>query len=124
MMLSNPIPIQLRRKVVTPELKSIEESLDKIRGTPDDNVYYTLTLDPSLRDHRVIALLVDYTSRTGECPYYRMDLNQRHCTIAPDFTIMWKDCEGKCFVCGIACPIIADRESKTEESSYSRSKTR
>jgi hypothetical protein len=99
-------------------LKRVEERLDRISSTTDDDVYYALTLDPSLRDHRIIALLIDYTSKVDECPFYRVDIGIRRCTIAPDFTILWKDCKGRCFVSGIACPIISEHVSGTEESSH------
>lgn len=106
------------QKVVTPELKLTEERLNGISNATDDDTYYTLTLDPLLKDHRVIALLIDYTSTVDECPFYRVDVDERHCTIAPDFTILWKDCRGRCFVSGITCPIISEYVSGTEESSH------
>ena len=78
----------------------------------DNNVYYMLTLNPSVKDHRVIALLIDYTSQRQECPFYETDNRTSHCSIAPDFTIMWNDCQGRCFIKGLTCPIILDHTAE------------
>jgi hypothetical protein len=83
-----------------------------------------LTLDPSVKDHRVIALLIDYTSRRQECPFYRMGDEKRHCGIAPEFTVMWDDCRGMCFVSGVTCPLILDHIEGTEASNEKRNFTK
>jgi hypothetical protein len=110
--------------VATSELKVLKERLDRTRDTPGEDIYHTLTLDPSSKDHRLIALFIDYTSKIGECPFYLTGVKKGRCTIAPDFTIMWNDCEGKCFVGGVTCLIIADHESETEESSCMGNRSR
>jgi hypothetical protein len=96
-------------------MKSVRrESSEEFRA-PNDDTYYMLTLDPSVKDHRVIALLIDYTSRSHECPFYRPDNKERHCSIAPEFTVIWRDCGGRCFVGGLTCPVIVDHDRELEK---------
>jgi hypothetical protein len=97
------------------ELKSMHRESEETHHVTGNGVYYMLTLDPSVKDHRVIALLIDYTSRRQECPFYETDNRASHCIIAPDFTIMWNDCQGRCFVKGLTCPIILDHTGKTDD---------
>jgi hypothetical protein len=97
-------------------VKSFHRGLPETNQAPDNNVYYMLTLDPTEKNHRVIALLIDYTSRIRECTFYRPD-EANHCSIAPDFTVMWNDCSGRCFVSGLTCPVILYHIKEPEESS-------
>jgi hypothetical protein len=97
-------------------MKSVRREGPETYRIPDNNTYYSLTLDPCVKDHRIIALLTDYTSRSQECPFYSPDDQKRHCNIAPEFTVMWSDCGGRCFVDGLTCPIIAEHFKELEES--------
>ena len=97
-------------------MKSIRRESPETSRTTDNNTYYSLTLDPSVKDHRIIALLTDYTSRSQECPFYSPDDQKRPCNIAPMFTVMWSDCKGRCFVDGLTCPIITEYFKELEES--------
>jgi hypothetical protein len=95
-------------------MKSMHRGLPETHQAPDNNVYYMLTLDPTEKNHRVIALLINYTSRKRECTFYRQD-DMNHCSIAPDFTLMWNDCGGRCFVNGLTCPVLLDHIKEPEE---------
>jgi len=78
-----------------------------------------LTLDPTERDHRILALLINYTSTQGECAFYKSGEHRTLCSIVPKFTVLGRDCNGKCFIDGLTCPIILeyleDQKSEIEK---------
>jgi len=98
-------------------VKSLQVESSETRQLSEDDTYYMLTLDPTQRDHRILALLIDYTSWCGECVFYRPDDRQKYCSIAPRFKILGRDCSGKCFVNGLTCPIIIEylEDQKSED---------
>ncbi|MHA1581268.1 MAG: hypothetical protein ACTSYM_02005 [Candidatus Baldrarchaeia archaeon] len=71
-------------------------------------------LDPLNKENRILALLTDYTSNKGECPYYSEDVPSK-CLLDPTSRRPW-DCEGKAFVKGFVCQYILDHlEKKASE---------
>ena len=71
-------------------------------------------LDPLNKESRILALLTDYTSNKGECPYYSGDVPSK-CLLDPTSRRPW-DCEGKAFVKGFVCQYILDHlEKKASE---------
>lgn len=86
----------------------------------DEDIHYFLTLDPTIKDHRIIALIIDHTSKQGECSFYRPDNKRKQCNIASRFMVMWADCGGKCFVHGLTCPIIIEYLENRGESENNR----
>jgi hypothetical protein len=91
----------------------------KVCHVDDEDIYYTLTLDPTIKDHRIIALIIDYTSEEGDCSFYRPGNQRKQCRIAPRFKVIWNDCGGKCFVNGLTCPVILDYVENIGESEMS-----
>jgi hypothetical protein len=53
------------------ELKPMRGESEETHHATGNNVYYMLTLNPSVKDHRVIALLIDYTSEDKSAPSMR-----------------------------------------------------
>jgi hypothetical protein len=96
-----------------PELRKEFRQADHVNS---GEVYYTLTLDPIIKDHRIIALIIDHTSPLGECQFYRLDDSEKPCRIAPKFKVMWRDCGGRCFVDGLTCSMILDYLEDLNES--------
>ena len=74
----------------------------------DDGAHSQPTLDPTTKHHRILALIIDHTSKQGECDFYRSQDKLKQCVIAPRFKVMWGDCEGRCFVHGLTCSIILE----------------
>ncbi len=62
--------------------------------------------DPLSKDSRILALLTDYTSNVGECPYYSENVPSK-CLLDPTSRRPW-DCEGKAFINGFVCQYILD----------------
>jgi hypothetical protein len=96
--------------------KPTQKESDRTFRIDDQDTYYTLTLDPTMRDHRVIALIIDHTSKRGDCNFYRSGNNQKQCYIAPRYKVIWSDCEGKCFIHGLTCPLILEYLENLTES--------
>lgn len=67
-------------------------------------------LDPLSKENRILALLTDYTSSKGECPYYSKDVPSK-CLLDPTSRRAW-DCEGKTFIKGFVCQYILDHLEK------------
>lgn len=94
------------------------ESLKTVQFDGEE-MRYELTLDPTVKDHRIIALIIDHTSKQGECSFYKPDERGKQCSIAPRFRVMWDDCEGKCFTSGLTCPIILEHIENLSDSRIS-----
>ena len=62
-------------------------------------------LDPRIREDRITALLEEYSSDIGDCPYYTSDTKSK-CLLEPR-VVKVIDCEGKCFVNGLCCQMIS-----------------
>lgn len=71
-------------------------------------------LDPLSRESRITALLTDYTSEAGECPFYDISLPSK-CKLDPLSRRHW-DCEGRVFVNGFTCPYILDHLKRIREN--------
>nr|MDO8097962.1 hypothetical protein [Candidatus Njordarchaeota archaeon] len=89
-------------------MKPLQVEPSETHQRAEDDVYYMLTLAPTERDHRILALLLDYTSMQGECVFYKGKNHGKYCSIAPMYTILSKDCSGRCFVEGLTCLIILE----------------
>jgi hypothetical protein len=89
-------------------VKPLQAEPSEAHQLAEDDLYYMLTLDPTKRDHRILALLIDYTSVQGECVFYEPRDHEKRCNIAPTFSVLGRDCKGKCFVGGLTCPIILE----------------
>jgi hypothetical protein len=100
--------VQKLKRGVACKMKPLHVQPSETHPPAEDDVYYELTLDPTQRDHRILALLIDYTSMQGECIFYKQRDHERPCTIAPEFTILGRDCNGKCFIDGLTCQLILD----------------
>ena len=75
---------------------------DMVSATDAD---YHRKLDPRVREDRITALLEDYSSDIGDCPYYTPETKSK-CLLEPR-VIKVIDCEGKCFVNGLCCQMIS-----------------
>ncbi|MHA1581385.1 MAG: hypothetical protein ACTSYM_02590 [Candidatus Baldrarchaeia archaeon] len=75
-------------------------------------------LDPLSRESRITALLTDYTSEAGECPFYDPSLPSK-CKLDPLSRRHW-DCEGRVFINGFTCPYILDYLKKMKEDQGKR----
>ena len=75
---------------------------DMISATETDNHH---KLDPRVREDRITALLEEFSSNTGDCPYYTPETKSK-CLLEPR-VVKVIDCEGKCFVSGLCCQIIS-----------------
>lgn len=60
----------------------------------------TISLDPTIRDCRVYALLTDYTSPEGTCKFYDDGLRSK-CRLDP--LVFRRDCRGIVFIEGFVC---------------------
>lgn len=75
-------------------------------------------LDPLSRESRITALLTDYTSEAGECPFYDPSLPSK-CKLDPLSRRHW-DCEGRVFIKGFTCPYVLDHLKKIKENQGKR----
>jgi len=66
---------------------------------------YHRKLDPRIREDRITALLEEYSSNVGDCPYYTPETKSK-CLLEPR-VVKVIDCEGKCFVNGLCCQMIS-----------------
>jgi len=62
-------------------------------------------LDPRVKNDRITALLEEYSSKEGDCPYYAPETKSK-CLLEPR-VIKVIDCEGKCFVNGLCCQMLS-----------------
>ncbi|WXG44138.1 MAG: hypothetical protein WED04_08905 [Promethearchaeati archaeon SRVP18_Atabeyarchaeia-1] len=79
-----------------------------------EEVKYSHLLNPLHSEDRVEALLSEYTSASGECPFYDEALYSE-CTLdrlSPGFP----PCRGRCFMNGFCCERLVDSaEESTQE---------
>lgn len=72
----------------------------------------TVSLDPTIRDCRVYALLTNYTSPEGTCKFYDCSLRSK-CRLDP--LVFRRDCNGVVFIEGFACHQIRYHVEKEED---------
>ena len=77
-------------------------STDMISSIEPENQH---KLDPRIREDRITALLEEYNSEIGDCPYYTPETKSK-CILEPR-VVKVIDCEGKCFVNGLCCQMIS-----------------
>lgn len=103
--LSPSIAISLIKKY-NESFQTTQEQLrlcnDMISATEPD---YHRKLDPRVREDRITALLEDFSSNVGDCPYYTPETKSK-CLLEPR-VVKVIDCEGKCFVNGLCCQMIS-----------------
>lgn len=71
-----------------------------------------ISLDPTIRDFRVYALLTDYTSPEGTCKFYDTGLRSK-CRLDP--LVFRRDCRGVVFIEGFVCHQIRYHIDKEED---------
>ena len=76
--------------------------------------------DPLSKESRILALLTDYTSNVGECPYYSEKVPSK-CLLDPTSRRLW-DCEGKSFIKGFVCQYILDHLDKKKKQTNKNEK--
>ncbi len=67
---------------------------------------YPRKFDPRVKSDRIMALLESYCSKKGDCPYHAPETKSK-CLLEPR-VIKVIDCEGRCFVNGLCCQMIAE----------------
>ncbi|MHA2061525.1 MAG: hypothetical protein ACW963_04455 [Candidatus Sifarchaeia archaeon] len=75
---------------------------DMVSATETD---YHHKLDPRIREDRITALLEEFNSNVGDCPYNTPETKSK-CLLEPR-VVKVIDCEGKCFVNGLCCQMIS-----------------
>jgi len=71
------------------------------------------TFNPLSSESRIMALLSNYSSKPGECPFYDPNLPSK-CKLDPLSRRHW-DCEGRPFLNGFTCPYILDHLKEKEK---------
>ncbi|MFX1518646.1 MAG: hypothetical protein ACFFCD_01795 [Promethearchaeota archaeon] len=71
-----------------------------------EKLEHSHNLDPRVKNDRIMALLEGYDAKKGDCPYYTPETKSK-CLLEPR-AIKVIDCEGRCFINGLCCQMIAE----------------